>query len=113
MYCTECGFELRPDDLFCSRCGNRTAVGRSLADSARYPLLLDKQHKKIAGVCAGVARHLGVDVVLMRVLWLGIALATGIGFFAYLAAWILIPSDHGMPPERTAIMRVPQPGPVV
>src|SRR5580692_2585267 len=26
MYCTKCGVELREDDRFCSRCGNRTAA---------------------------------------------------------------------------------------
>ena len=57
------------------------------------PLLLDKRNKKVAGVCAGFARYLGVDVVLMRVIWLGVALCTGVGFLAYLAAWIVIPSD--------------------
>jgi phage shock protein C len=55
--------------------------------------MLDKHNKKVAGVCAGFARYLGVDVVLVRVLWLGIALCTGVGFFVYLAAWIVIPSD--------------------
>ena len=95
MYCTKCGFELRDDDRFCSRCGNRTAVGAVIETPPR-PLLLDKRNKKIGGVCAGFARYLGVDVVLMRVLWLGIALCTGVGFLAYLAAWIVIPSDYGV-----------------
>jgi len=56
--------------------------------------MLDKRNKKIAGVCAGFARYLGVDVVLVRVLVLGIAICTGVGFFVYLAAWIVIPSDE-------------------
>jgi len=30
--------------------------------------------KKIAGVCAGFARYMGVDVTLVRVVWLVIAL---------------------------------------
>jgi phage shock protein PspC (stress-responsive transcriptional regulator) len=58
--------------------------------------MLDKRNKKIAGVCAGFAAYFGIDVVLMRVLWLGIALCTGIGFLVYLAAWIVIPSDAGL-----------------
>jgi phage shock protein C len=105
MYCTQCGVELRPDDQFCSRCGRRTAV--AAAPETPRPLLLDKRNKKIAGVCAGFARYLGVDVVLMRVLWLGIALCTGVGFLAYLAAWIVIPSDYGFEP-RPAMARQPQ-----
>lgn len=105
MYCTQCGVELRADDQFCSRCGRRTAI--NVVPEMARPLLLDKRHKKIAGVCAGFARYLGVDVVLMRVLWLGIALCTGVGFLAYLAAWIVIPVDNGFEAQPTAA-RLPQ-----
>jgi phage shock protein C len=94
MYCTKCGVELREGDCFCSRCGNRIAVADTTPEVQRL-LLLDKRNKKVAGVCAGFARYLGVDVVLMRVLWLGIALCTGVGFLAYLGAWIVIPADYG------------------
>jgi phage shock protein C len=91
MYCTKCGVQLGEDVRFCSNCGQRTA----LATPREMPqaLMLDKRNKKVAGVCAGFARYLGVDVVLVRVLTLGIALCTGVGFCAYLAAWIIMPSD--------------------
>jgi phage shock protein PspC (stress-responsive transcriptional regulator) len=56
--------------------------------------MLDKRNKKIAGVCAGFARYFGVDVTLVRVFWLGISLCTGVGFFVYLAAWLILRSDH-------------------
>jgi phage shock protein C len=98
MYCTKCGIELRSDDRFCSRCGNRIAAGTApdaVPNMPRAPML-EKRNKKIAGVCAGFATYLGVDVVLVRVLWLGISLCTGVGFFVYLAAWIVVPSDAGI-----------------
>ncbi len=93
MYCTRCGLHLRDDDRFCSRCGTRTEIGR--VTTAAHPLMLDKRNAKIGGVCAGFARNLDADVTLVRVLWLAIALMTGVGFLAYLAAWIIMPSDHG------------------
>ena len=105
MFCTKCGVELREDDRFCSRCGNRTTV--EAATERPRPLMLDKRNKKIGGVCAGFARYFEVDVVLMRVLWLGIAICTGVGFLAYLAAWIAIPSDAGME-TRDIMLHVPQ-----
>jgi len=51
------------------------------------------REKKIAGVCAGFAHYFGVDVTLMRILWLIFALFTGIGFVAYIIAWIAMPRD--------------------
>ena len=102
MYCTHCGIELRNDDRFCSRCGARTALDPAYTVSR--PLLLDKRNRKIAGVCAGFARYLDVDVTLVRVVVLALALMTGVGFIAYLAAWMIIPSDYGCEPRP--VMRV-------
>jgi phage shock protein C len=106
MYCTKCGAELREADSFCSSCGNMTAAF-VMTDIPRRALMLDKRNKKISGVCAGFARYFGVDIVLMRVLWLGIALGTGVGFLVYLAAWIAIPSDRGIDPSPQ-LTQVPQ-----
>jgi phage shock protein C len=104
MYCTKCGVELRQDDRFCSRCAARTGVAPAEAASAPG-LMLDKRNKKIAGVCAGLARHLELDVTLVRVLWLVVALSFGLGFVAYLAAWLVMPSDHGLEPRPAAVLR--------
>jgi phage shock protein C len=93
MFCTNCGFQLNEDDRFCCKCGARTAVGRSEAPARA--LMLDKRNKKIAGVCAGLARYMDMDVTFIRALWLAIAITTGVGFIAYLAAWIVMPSDYG------------------
>jgi phage shock protein C len=101
MYCTQCGLELREEDRFCSRCGQRTPAGSVTA--AHRLLMLDKAHKKVAGVCAGFSRYFEVDVTLIRVLWLAIALITGVGFLAYLAAWLIMPSDHGVEARSIAM----------
>ena len=103
MYCPKCGLELREDDRYCSRCGNRIAAGPETAPGLiPQALMLDKRNKKIAGVCAGFARYFGVDVTLVRVLWLGISLCTGVGFFVYLAAWLILRSDQSGPGEVQA-----------
>lgn len=94
MYCTKCGVQLREDDCFCSRCGNRTTVGMTM--EPRHPLMLDKSNKKIAGVCAGLARYSDVDVTLIRAIWLAVAITTGVGFIAYFAAWMVMPNDRCM-----------------
>jgi phage shock protein C len=101
MFCTQCGVQHREDDRFCSQCGARTWLGRTT--EAPRALMLDKHNRKIAGVCAGFARYLEVDVTLIRVLWLAFAIATGVGFLAYFAAWLIMPSDHGLERQTTIV----------
>ena len=48
----------------------------------------------IAGVCGGVARYLGVDANLVRlVVVLGTILGFGSLLVAYILAWILMPQE--------------------
>jgi phage shock protein C len=92
MFCTRCGVALQENDRFCSQCGNSTPLG-NLRRPEALRLTRDMANKKIAGVCSGFARYLDVDVVLVRVLWLAVAICTGVGFVAYLAAWIVMPRE--------------------
>jgi phage shock protein C len=63
--------------------------------------------RKIAGVCAGLAEHLGIDVTLMRLIWLFVIVMTGIfpGVIVYLLAWIVMPEE----PETKPVVVTPQP----
>jgi len=47
----------------------------------------------IAGVCAGFARHFGLDATLVRILWVLITCLGGAGIIAYLICWIIIPEE--------------------
>src|SRR6187455_31440 len=49
----------------------------------------------IAGVCAGIARALAVDVTLVRLIFALLALAGGAGIVLYLALWVYA-SSHRM-----------------
>lgn len=51
---------------------------------------------KIAGVCAGFARYMGVDVTLIRVIWVAVTIwpIPLFGLIAYIAAWIIMPKDQ-------------------
>lgn len=46
--------------------------------------------KMIGGVCGGLADYFSVDVTLVRLIVL-VATFSGVGFLAYLAAWVIIP----------------------
>ena len=92
MFCTQCGTQLGDKDRFCSQCARPTGQGVQ-PGVERKLLMRDRQNKKIAGVCAGFGRYLDVDPVLIRIVWLALAFGTGIGFVAYLIAWIVMPKD--------------------
>jgi phage shock protein C len=107
MYCTNCGNQLQATDRFCPQCAKRTGLGAPAPAPSRR-LSLPREGKKVAGVCAGFARYFDTDVTLMRVLWLAVAVSTGVGFIAYLVAWLIMPKDEPLsaapatPVERAA-----------
>ena len=109
MFCTRCGLELQNDAAYCSRCG--LATGAPAAQRIWIPHRLSRpmHDKKIAGVCAGFARYLGVDVTLMRIIWLVLVFVPpGIGLIGYLLAWLVMPKDEARAatsPEPSAVTR--------
>lgn len=62
--------------------------------SVETSMLYRSDSDKIAGgVCAGLAKSLGWDPNIVRILWVGATLATfGGGVAAYLAFWLLLPA---------------------
>ena len=57
-------------------------------------LARSRDDRWLSGVCGGVARHLGVDASLVRlVVVLGTIFGFGSLFIAYLVAWILMPEE--------------------
>ena len=47
----------------------------------------------LAGVAAGIARYLGADVTLVRVVLAVLVFVGGAGVPLYLAGWLLIPEE--------------------
>lgn len=50
-------------------------------------------HRHVAGVGGGVARHLDVDPLLVRVLFVVATLFGGAGLVVYVGLWLLVPED--------------------
>jgi phage shock protein C len=113
MYCTRCGVQNADGASFCTACGaslitqTQTGVppgavgfagsGSAPPYSAAPPRRLKRAmaHKKIAGVCAGFAEYFDMDVTLVRLIWFGVSLMSGIvpGIMVYIVAWIILPRD--------------------
>jgi phage shock protein C len=96
MYCTRCGVQLNDTAKFCSDCGQAThnATSNSYAQQPPSRLSRPRDDRKIAGVCAGFARYMGVDVTLVRVIAIVLVLCPpSVGLIAYIVAWIVMPND--------------------
>lgn len=54
-------------------------------------LYRDEQRKTVGGVCAGLAEYFGVDVSVVRVLFVLAVCLKGIGILPYIVLWIVLP----------------------
>lgn len=59
----------------------------------------------LGGVCGGIAEYLGVDPTLVRVVFVVLAVASGIGVLIYFLLWLLIPQEGEAPPEPKDAVR--------
>src|ERR1022692_2201978 len=57
------------------------------------PLCRPIQDRMLAGVAAGIARYLGVDATIVRIVFAVLVVTGGIGVPIYLAGWLLIPEE--------------------
>lgn len=57
-------------------------------------LTRSESDKMIAGVCGGLATYIGVDPVIVRLLFLLLAFASGIGLFLYMVLWFVMPEEN-------------------
>jgi phage shock protein C len=99
MYCSNCGKNIGEQPVFCQFCGTRVSQ-----PPPAFQQPLEKRRfarssgdKKIAGVCAGVARYFDLDSSLVRALWLLCVLLGGCGLIAYVVLWIVMPLDPAYP----------------
>ena len=53
-------------------------------------LYRDENNKILGGVCSGIAAYLGVDPVIIRILFI----ISGIGLLAYILLWIFVPGSN-------------------
>jgi phage shock protein PspC (stress-responsive transcriptional regulator) len=60
-------------------------------------LHLSRADRKIAGVCGGLGEWLDVDPVFLRVAFVLLALAGGLGVVVYIVLWLFLPRAPATP----------------
>ena len=80
----------------------------STSTPTRTPLARSTDERMLAGVCGGLAAHLGAPVLAVRIGMLVFALMGGAGGLFYLWLWATVPADGetpGVVPLRRALTR--------
>ena len=129
MYCTRCGNQTGELDKFCSQCGNlapssTAAFSTQSTFTATLPpqpssgyvsgpapmLTRSLRNRKIAGVCAGIARHFGVDPTVVRVLFLAMFFCPVLpAIIPYIVCWVIMPLERPEPVYQPAFYPAHQP----
>jgi signal transduction histidine kinase/phage shock protein PspC (stress-responsive transcriptional regulator) len=92
-----------------ARSARRSTTDPTRTERAR--LQRSRSDRLIAGVAGGIATHLGVDPVIVRVAFIGLSFAVGFGLIVYVLTWLLAPlepeTSEGPPSPRG--IRLPSP----
>ncbi|HUT81261.1 MAG TPA: PspC domain-containing protein [Candidatus Bathyarchaeia archaeon] len=112
VYCAKCGAANEDFAEFCSSCGEVTAIAREVkekaeADSAQQQttytstqtnqekkLYRSRKNKILTGLSAGLAEHFGLDVDIVRVLWVvAMLISGGIVVLVYFIMALAVPLE--------------------
>lgn len=64
-------------------------------------LYRSETNRMLGGVCGGLATYLGIDATLVRLFFVILFFGSGIGVLAYLALWIVAPSESTINKDLT------------
>ncbi len=72
--------------------GDTSAAAQPTEPAATKRLFRDTENAMLAGVSAGLANYFGLDVVLMRIIFVALAIfGGGVGILLYVVLWLVVP----------------------
>ncbi|MCW5891479.1 MAG: PspC domain-containing protein [bacterium] len=93
--CPYCAEEIRIEAVKCRWCGSYLGGGPLQRSWYR-----SREHRRIAGVCAGLADEFGISVTLVRLAFvLGTLVGGGMGLILYAVLWVAMPYRPALLPD--------------
>ena len=86
--CPYCAELINTDAVRCRFCGSWLDKKRFLEGWTR-----SRKHRRLVGVCAGLALQLSIPVTFIRLAFIVFTLIGGWGLLLYLALWLLMPLE--------------------
>jgi phage shock protein PspC (stress-responsive transcriptional regulator) len=87
--CPYCAEDIRAEAVKCRYCGSALGEGPLLTRT----WYRTRHGRRIAGVCAGLAREFGISVTLIRLAIVLGTLVGGPGLVIYLVLWVVMPRE--------------------
>jgi phage shock protein PspC (stress-responsive transcriptional regulator) len=87
------------EEAYYSEKNTKKTYSSGTENTDKKQLFRDPERQKIAGVCAGLAHYVGMDITAMRAIWLGIfilgiftaAVSSTLVFLLYIILWAVLP----------------------
>ncbi|MBZ0180359.1 MAG: PspC domain-containing protein [Melioribacteraceae bacterium] len=75
--------------------------------AAKERLYRAKNRRVFGGVAAGLGEYLDIDPVLVRIIFIILAIINGMGIILYIVLWIVIPDIGTIEQEKTSVNTEP------
>jgi len=69
-----------------------SSANNTTSESAPKRLFRDTDHAMLAGVSAGLAAYIGVDPLIVRLIFVLLTISGGAGVLVYILLWVLVPA---------------------
>jgi phage shock protein PspC (stress-responsive transcriptional regulator) len=78
--------------------------------TATNKLFRSRDEKIVGGVCGGIAKHLDIDPVIVRIAWVVLSFATAVffGIVVYIIWMIIVPEQPPQPAKKSATIETEQ-----